>query len=279
MPQLTVIIPCKDEAHNIGDCIASVRPIADEIIVADSGSSDGTLEIVRQAGDCRIIEREYVNSADFKNWAIPHASHDWIMIVDADERPDPELVREINTILKEDPDVDAYGVRSTVYFLGHRIRYSGHQTVVKTRLFRKAVGRYAKRRVHSDISVGDGPVGLLQGRLDHYTCQCLNRFAQTLNRYSTWSALDMHEAGRTASILSVTLRPISRFLQFYLLRRGFLDGVPGLMICMMTAYYTFLKYSKLWEHSHSRTLTARSGEKADDNRTTDVRDYRTATAA
>jgi (heptosyl)LPS beta-1,4-glucosyltransferase len=88
---LTVLIPCKNERLNIKDCIESVRGIADEILIADSGSTDGTLEIVRGLGGCRIIEREYVNSANFKNWAIPQAKHEWVLVVDADERVTPEL--------------------------------------------------------------------------------------------------------------------------------------------------------------------------------------------
>ena len=86
--KLTVLIPCKNEANNIAECIASVRDVADEILIADSLSTDDTLEIVRQAGGCRIIEREFVGYADFKNWAIPQAAHPWVLIVDADERCD-----------------------------------------------------------------------------------------------------------------------------------------------------------------------------------------------
>src|SRR5262245_65872301 len=99
MPKLTVLIPCKNERLNIKDCIESVRGIADEILVADSGSTDGTLDIVRELGGCRIIEREYVNSANFKNWAIPQAKHEWVLVVDADERVTPDLAEEIRTVL------------------------------------------------------------------------------------------------------------------------------------------------------------------------------------
>ena len=95
MDRLTVIIPCKDEAKNIRACIESVRGVADEILVADSGSSDATLSIVESLGGCRVTEREYVNSANFKNWAIPQATHSWVLVVDADERVTPELAQEI----------------------------------------------------------------------------------------------------------------------------------------------------------------------------------------
>src|SRR6188474_578281 len=89
--KLTVLIPCKNERTNIGPCLDSVAAIADELLVADSGSTDGTLEYLAARGDCRIIEREYVYSGDFKNWAIPQCTHDWVLIIDADERVSPEL--------------------------------------------------------------------------------------------------------------------------------------------------------------------------------------------
>src|SRR5436190_3917036 len=108
MPKLTVLIPCKDEIQHIRACIESVRPIADEILVADSGSTDGTLDVVRSLGGCRVIEREYVNSADFKNWAIPHARHQWVLVVDADERVTPQLAGEIERLMATEPACDGY---------------------------------------------------------------------------------------------------------------------------------------------------------------------------
>ena len=116
---LTVLIPCKDEIQHIRACIESVRPIADEILVADSGSTDGTLELVHTLGGCRIIEREYVNSADFKNWAIPQAQHAWVLVVDADERMTPELAGEIRRLFDFPPQCDGYAVRRDNFFLGH----------------------------------------------------------------------------------------------------------------------------------------------------------------
>src|SRR5712675_3506632 len=106
--KLSVIIPCKNERKNIRACVTSARQVADEVLVADSGSTDGTLEIARGLG-CRIIEREYGTSGDFKNWATPQAAHEWVFILDADERITPELAEEIRHSVA-DPKHDGYWV-------------------------------------------------------------------------------------------------------------------------------------------------------------------------
>src|SRR5262245_48494919 len=103
MFKLTVIIPCKNELPNIRPCIESAQLIADEVHVADLGSTDATLEIIAEIGGCRVIEREYVHSGDFKNWAIPQATHEWVFILDADERITPELAEEIREVLAGQP--------------------------------------------------------------------------------------------------------------------------------------------------------------------------------
>jgi glycosyltransferase involved in cell wall biosynthesis len=242
---LTVLIPCKNERLNIRDCIASVRGIADEILVADSGSTDGTLEIVRQLGGCRIIEREYVNSANFKNWAIPQAKHEWVLVVDADERVTPELAEEIRSILKSGEEHAAYRMRRDNFFLGHPIRYCDWNTPELTRLFRRDVGRYQERRVHADVEV-TGTVGELDGKLLHYTAWDLADFVAKQNRYSSWSAEDLHDRGKRHGLLVSLLRFPVRFFYLYVLRLGFLDGMAGLVVCSIMAHYAFLKSAKLW---------------------------------
>ena len=255
MPRLTVLIPCKDERRNILACIASVRSIADEILIADSGSTDGTLEMVREAGGCRIIQREYINSADFKNWAIPQATHEWVLVVDADERVTPALAEEIKTLLTSEPEQDAYWLRRDFFFLGYAVKHGCFDTAKLTRLFRREC-RYATRRVHSDIVVPSGKLAPLQNRLQHFTANDLGHFVDRQHRYATWSALDSFEQGKRAGVLKMLTHAPLRFLQLYLLRGVFLDGAPGLVVCGLTAYYTFLKDIKLWALANDRSTDA-----------------------
>jgi glycosyltransferase involved in cell wall biosynthesis len=249
--QLTVLIPCKDERRNIRACIESVQAIADEILIADSGSTDGTLDIVRDIGGCRIIEREYMNSANFKNWAIPQARHEWVLVVDADERITPELAAEIRKVLASPPaDKDGYWIDRANHYLGHRIRHCGWNSDAVIRLFRREC-RYEKRWVHAEVDLPSSRLGKLKHPMLHYTTWDSDQYLYKMNRYAGWGALNMRDANRRPSLLAMVTRAPLRFFQLYFLRLGFLDGVAGFQICMHTAYYAFLKQAKLWELHHA----------------------------
>lgn len=251
--KLTVLIPCKNESQHIGDCIASARLVADEILVADSLSTDDTLDIVQRVGGCRIIQREFIDYASFKNWAIPQATHSWVLILDADERVTESLAAEIRAVLqKNDLALDAYRMRREYFFLGKRIYHCGcnHTTII--RLFRRDACRYGPARVHEQFDVPADRVGSLQGKLLHYTCLSLTRFVEKQVQYAAIWAEDHHNAGRRVSLPGLLFRPIVRFLQLYIFRGGFLDGATGLVICYTNSFYTFLKYANLWEWNHVR---------------------------
>lgn len=263
--KLTVLIPCKNEANNIRACIESVRDVADEVLIADSGSTDQTLDIVRQMGDCRIIEREYFHSANFKNWAIPHAEHDWVLIVDADERVTPELAAEIRSVLAAPQEnTDGYWIGRKNHFLGYRIKHCGWDSDDVLRLFRRDVGRYRERWVHAEIQLDENRVRRLKNGLVHYTAWSSEFHWQKLNRYATWGALNMRDEGRPPKLISMIFRGPLRFLQLYILRLGFLDGVPGFQICAYTAFYSFMKQARLWELAYAKQQADVEAADADD---------------
>ena len=245
--RLTVLIPCKDEEHNIRACIESVKDIADEILVADSGSTDGTLRLVEQIGGCRVIRRQYVNYGNFVNWAIPQAGFPWVLIVDADERAGEQLSAEIRNLLAGSPTMDAYRMRRENYFFGRQIKHCGWGSDTVIRLFRRDSCRYSKKHVHASLQVPPERCGTLKGKFRHYTCRNLTKYVATMNRYTTWSAEDKYAAGRRAGAPGLFFRPLLRFFKSYVLKRGFLDGSVGLIVCLNAAFYTYLKYAKLRE--------------------------------
>ena len=249
---LTVLIPCKDERMNIRPCIESVLGVADELLVADSGSTDGTLEIARQFEGCRVIEREYVHSADFKNWAIPQARHEWVLVVDADERVTPELAQEIRDVLDApDPRIDGFWIGREGYYLGYPIRHGGWDRDDVLRLFRRDVGVYRQRWVHAEVELPRHRSRRLKHPFVHYTSWSSEHYWRKLDRYASWGAKNLRDEGKQPGFWKALLRVPSRFIQLYLLRRGFLDGTPGLHVCMYTAFYAFLKQARLWEMHHA----------------------------
>ena len=251
MPKLTVLITCKDEELHIRDCIESAREVADEILVADSGSRDRTLAIVNEIGGCRVVERAFISYADFKNWAIPQCSHEWVLIIDADERVTPELTREIKALLAQDPSHDAYWIRRENYFLGHRIRYSGWNNDRVVRLIRRDACLYFQRPVHEAMNVPSGKIAKLRHPFKHFTAWDIEHFVAKQNNYSTRGAVATRAMGKRGSLAFTLLHAPFRFTQLYIFRGGFLDGYPGLMICGITAFYTFLKDIKLWGLDHT----------------------------
>jgi glycosyltransferase involved in cell wall biosynthesis len=247
---LTVIIPCKNERANLAACVASVRGLAAEIVVADSGSTDGSLEIARALG-CQVIEREYRTSGDFKNWAIPQATHDWVLVLDCDERITPPLAAEIRDVLAE-PRCDGYRILRRNHFLGHPLRFGPWHSDRCLRLFRRDLGRYEGPSDHGDVRITTGRVGLLSAPMDHYTISSWEQWLQKLDRYSRVQAAEWYAAGRRPSYLRLLLTPPLRFFRDYVLRLGFLDGAIGLQISWSSAFYSFMKQSRLWELHHSR---------------------------
>jgi (heptosyl)LPS beta-1,4-glucosyltransferase len=250
--QLTVLIPCKNEEQNIVACVEAARPVADEILIADSGSTDRTLDLVRRLKGCRLIEREFVSYPSFKNWAIPQARHEWVLIVDADERVTPDLAAEIRQTLAGAPDqVDGYWIGRNNFFMGHPVKYSGWQNDRVFRLIRRDVCRYRDCRVHEGIDVRPERAGKLMERFEHYVCWTYDHFLVKQLKYVKLGALDRWEAGRHTSHLRMLCGPLFRFAHLYLLHGGWRDGILGLQICYLQALVTFLKEARLWEHEHA----------------------------
>lgn len=243
-PPISAIVTTYNEEHNIGDCLRSLA-WCDEVMVVDSYSTDRTVEIIRQFPDVELYQRTYHGSAAQKNWAIERATHEWILIFDADERCTDALRAEIEGILAGEPRYDNYTIRRRVYFLGKKIRFSGWQHDEVVRLFRKGKAYYPNRRVHADM-ITTGPAPRLKHPLEHYMVYDLAEYIQRLTKYGIWGAAQRYRDGRRSGIVQFVGRPAWRFVRTYFVQLGILDGYHGLIFCAMQAYSTLVKWSVLW---------------------------------
>ena len=248
MPKLTVTVITKSEAANIEACLRSVA-WADEILVVDSGSDDGTPDVARAAG-ARVIVRDWPGYSPQKNFAAGEAAHDWILSVDADERVTSDLAGEIRSLLTHEPAVAGYRVPRVTWHLGRWIRTTDWYPDYQLRLYDRRRARWKLRRVHESVEA-DGQVGQLRHDLQHYAYRDIAHHHRTMDRYTTLAAEQMFEDGRQAGVADLVLHPPAAFLRNYLLRGGVKDGLPGFIISAMNAYYVFLKFAKLWEKRHS----------------------------
>lgn len=244
MTKLSITIITLDEEADIGDCLASVA-WADEVVVVDAGSRDRTVEICERAG-ARVVRQPWLGYAAQKNLAIERATHDWIFSLDADERVTPELRRELAALLEREPECDGYCVPRRSYFLGRWMRHGGWYPDYNLRFFRRDKGRFRPREVHEAVEV-DGRVGSCAAPIDHHTYRTLSEYVLRMDRYSTLAAAELRKAGVSPGWLDLLARPPLTFLRMYVAKRGFLDGMRGLMLAGCYASYTYFKYAKAWE--------------------------------
>jgi glycosyltransferase involved in cell wall biosynthesis len=233
-----------NEEANIAACIESLL-WCDEIFVVDSFSTDRTPEISRGYDKVKFLQRTYFGSASQKNWAIDQVENDWILIFDADERCTPALQKEIQTLLAGNPQHEAYTIKRRVYFLDQVIRFSGWQHDRVVRLIRKGAARYPNRRVHADM-VFRGTAPVLRSPMEHYMADSLDEYTRRIEKYSFWGAAQNWRDGRKSGFTHVLGRSIWRFLRTYFFQLGILDGMHGLVFCLLQSYGTYLKWALLW---------------------------------
>lgn len=243
MQKVTAIIPTFNEEHNIEAAIASVS-WADEIIVVDSFSTDNTIAIAKEKG-VRILQRDYEHSASQKNWTIPQASHEWIFLLDADERVDNELKDDVqNTLSKNTNSHSAFWIKRRNFFMGSEIKYSGWQGDKVVRLFKRDNCKYENKSVHAEI-ICDGTIGTLKGKLDHYTFKDIFHYLEKWDRYTTMSGTDRANRGEKPTLFHFLVKPAFRFFQDYFLKLGILDGLTGFILCSLSSMSVFMRYLKV----------------------------------
>ena len=242
---LSVIVITFNEEQNIAACLKSVE-WADGIIVVDSRSSDRTVEIAREFTN-KVYTIEWKGYAGAKTYALEQASRDWVLWLDADERISPRLALEIrNVILSATTFYSVYEFARKAFVLGKWIRHCGWYPGYVMRLFRRGDATFDSSNVHEKLR-HEGPVGRLTGDLLHNTDENLYHYFEKANRYTSLAVKDVAAAGRMFSLYDVLVRPPYLFIKMYVIRFGFLDGMHGLVLSLLSAAYVFTKYAKLWE--------------------------------
>ena len=243
--RVSAIVTTFNEAESIAGCLESLT-WCDEILVVDSDSTDATREIAGRYMGVRILRRTYYGAASQKNWAIDRCRHDWILILDADERVTSELRTEIENILAAPVAATAYSIKRRTHAMGGEVRFSGWQNDRVVRFFRRGDARYPNRRVHADMQTLQKPE-ILDAVFDHHMVDTLEEYAERTRRYAFWGAAQLWRDGRQKTGLwHVLVRPAWRFFRTYILQLGVLEGVRGLVMCGVPAYGSFLKYATVW---------------------------------
>ena len=248
---LSATIITFNEAGNIERAIRSVA-LADEVLVIDSGSTDGTQTIARQLG-ARVVEEPWRGYAGQKNFAAEQAAHDWILSIDADEEVSSRLAGEIAALMKAGPSAAGFDFPRLARYMGGWVRHSGWYPDRKIRLYDRRRGRWAGDYVHESVRMdGAESHASLEGDLLHYTCDSLSQHLRTLDRYTSLAAQEVVARGKGVPLRRITLDPMWTLFRTLVIQRGFLDGTRGLTIAWMAALYTFLKYAKAREMSRGR---------------------------
>jgi len=241
LKKITAIIPTFNEEANIRQCIESVL-WCDEVMIIDSFSTDNTLKIAKEYTSF-ILQREYEYSASQKNFAIPQANNNWILLVDADEVVSDPLKKEIQHLQKKGPDCSAYWIGRDNYFMNHNMKFSGWQGDSVVRFFERDACKYEDKRVHAEI-VSTGKIGKLKSKLIHNTYKGMPHFLSKIDNYTTWAAKDLAEKKKSINYYHLMVKPTFRFFRQYILKLGIFDGIPGLIACGLSAMEVFLRHVK-----------------------------------
>jgi glycosyltransferase involved in cell wall biosynthesis len=233
-----------NEEKNIGRCIDSLNDIADEIVVLDSFSSDRTQEICESKGVI-FLQNKFPGHIEQKNLAIDKTKHEFIISLDADEAVSEELKKSILAI-KTNGGEQAYSFNRKTYYCGHWVKYCGWYPDVKTRFFKRQSGQWGGTNPHDKFIVKEGlTTKHLSGDLLHYSFYTVQQHKDQAKNFSAIGAQALFNKGKRSSVLHLIFKPFARFVRNYIIKLGFLDGIHGWRICVISAQSNYLKYAKL----------------------------------
>ena len=234
----------KNEENNLAKCLNSVKDLVNEIVIVDSASTDKTVEIAETFG-AKIFERAFDSFSNQKNYALSLATNEWVLHLDADEILSKELIEEIKSVITDTKSDGFYLIR-TNFFLGKQMNHSGIDKEYRLRLAKKSLSKYVGGIIHEELIV-DGKVGKLKNIMVHNSYPTINSYFNKLDQYTTLGAMKMLENNKKSGITDIVFKPPFEFIKRYVLKCGFLDGIRGFIWAVLYAFYTFVKYVKLWE--------------------------------
>jgi len=247
-PSLSAAIITYNEEEKIQDCLDSVTGFVDEIIVLDSFSTDATEDICRKDPKVQFLQHPFDGHIEQKNRALEKCTSEWILSLDADERVSPELRSSIKKLLSENPGIAGVKFPRLTYHMHRYIRHGGWYPNARYRLIRKGMAYWGGENPHDKLIL-KGKGVKIKGDLIHLTAEDLSHQVDTINKFSSIVALTRYNKGKKYHLWRLLLKPVSKFLEMYVLKRGFLDGTQGFIIAVSSSYSSFLKEAKQYELS------------------------------
>ncbi|MCK0190754.1 glycosyltransferase family 2 protein [Arenibacter sp. F20364] len=242
--KISALIITYNEMGYIQKCIDSID-FADEIIVVDSYSTDGTYQYLSEHPKVKVIQHEFVNYTAQKSFALTQASHDWVLFLDADEVVTNKLKKEIKDKAKKESDHCAYWFYRKFMFQNRRLHFSGWQTDKNYRLFRKSKARFCNKKIVHETLVVNGTSGILQEKLVHFCYKNYNDYKQKMLKYGRLKAKEAFYKEKKFYYLPLIFKPMWKFFHNYVLRLGFLDGKKGITVCYLNALGDYERYKEL----------------------------------
>ncbi|MGB5417221.1 glycosyltransferase family 2 protein [Algibacter sp.] len=242
--KISALMITYNEVNHIDEVINNIS-FADEIIVIDAFSTDGTLTKLSAFKDVKTIQREFKNFADQRNFAIEQASHDWILFIDSDERITPKLKEEILETVNTSKNIAGFMVKRLYFFKKKRIRFSGFQSDTTYRLFKNGKVKYIEDKIVHELPKIDGNSKILKHNMLHYCFDSAEHYKSKMEQYAKLKALELHQKGKKSNIFQFYFRPLYKFIVNYFFRLGILDGKEGLIICYLSAYGVYYRYKEL----------------------------------
>lgn len=244
MNKLTALVITYNEVIHVDDLIENIG-FADEIIIVDSFSTDGTFEKLKSYQNITVIQHKFINFADQKNYALSLSNNDWVLFIDADERISEAYKNDVLEKINSTSACVAYHSLFRYYFGNTPIKYSGFQTTKSYRLFRKTKCKYNEAQTVHEKLIVDGESGLLKHRITHYSFRDYDHYKEKMKLYGHIKAKRLYEKGKTTNFFKAKIKPLYKFLNHYIMRLGILDGKIGYHISVLNAYEVKERFKEL----------------------------------